>query len=318
MYPHSPKTLKRKRTPFIASPSRIIRQSLSQAPLTSPPTQPHISTCPPSTHTVTNPLTTLLLSLPLAQNIHNLLLTSREIENLCRSQFTDLDNEGVAASLERRRSDLEERYDHLREDVECELESAWVGAGFLPAAIPSLKSTFNVSSKREPEPLPATGIFACAVSAPGKAEVYYHTHGYSVDRELRMERLSREQEERQQQEKRQRGTKRVKRGGDVEKGYYGDAVYTYSRYGEYYEYEDDDAEEQREEEGETFEMVMPIEHVALVPLSGSEKQRLRRFTFGGEKGKGKGNGNGKGKKDRKRDVIDMRECVSPRGSVFMF
>ncbi|ORY17520.1 hypothetical protein BCR34DRAFT_583664 [Clohesyomyces aquaticus] len=105
--------------PFLPTPSRLIRH-----------------TCP--TFPSPTPLTALLLSLPLAQKIHNLLLTNRCIEVLARKLFRgDMREADVARQME----SLEERYDLLREDVEAELEGAWVGAGFLPPLVPAPEGT---------------------------------------------------------------------------------------------------------------------------------------------------------------------------------
>jgi len=67
---------------------------------------------------------------------------------------------------------LQGQYDTLREDVECELESAWVNAGFLPACLPK----FPESSKKNTSAKPSAGS------------------GYTVDKALKRTRESEEEE----------------------------------------------------------------------------------------------------------------------------
>ncbi|KAF2472438.1 uncharacterized protein BDR25DRAFT_312973 [Lindgomyces ingoldianus] len=112
-------------TSFSPEPSRIILHSC--------PTFPSYQ----------KPTTALLLSFPLAQEIHNMILTSRCIEVLARRLFRGDVSEEEAA---RKMSSLEEKYDVLREGVENELEVAWVEAGFLPptALTPRLSSSAMV------------------------------------------------------------------------------------------------------------------------------------------------------------------------------
>lgn len=274
MSTHPRKDLKRKRAPFINGPSRIIRQALSQDPTSCASThysQPHISTCLPSADTVSNPLTTLLLSLPLAKKIHDLILTSREIEGICRGQFTD-PAEGMERNLQQRMQRLEERYERLRTEVEYELERAWVSAGYLPATISSFSSLGNPAPP--PQPIPASGVLSYAVSAPPQAQVHYLDQEYSIDKEMRMKK--------EQIKRRGRVAKRVKRDGGCE-------------------------EVGVIEEEEKFEMAQPIEHAALVPLSGRERKRMREFRF--DVGKGR-------KAGKKRE--DMMKCISPGGSMVVF
>jgi hypothetical protein len=76
----------------------------------------------------------LILSLPLAQKIHELILTSRRIQSIADGFFDGyLTQEQVA----RRMEVLEDQYDRLRDSVTGELETAWVRAGFLPAQMPT-------------------------------------------------------------------------------------------------------------------------------------------------------------------------------------
>lgn len=106
------------------------------------------------------PLTTLLLSLPLARKIHYLILTSRQIESLTRGWFA---GSIPLAEVERRMSALEAQYDSLREDVECELESAWVNAGFLPADLTTFPTSSHVPGAAAIRPaVPATGILSAS------------------------------------------------------------------------------------------------------------------------------------------------------------
>jgi hypothetical protein len=94
-------------------------------------------------------LAALLLSLPLAQKIHRLLLTSRQIEWLARGLFSGgLSEREVAAQM----SSLEFQYDNLREQVECELENAWVDAGFLPAKVSTFQAPSKTAKSKAPNP----------------------------------------------------------------------------------------------------------------------------------------------------------------------
>jgi hypothetical protein len=61
------------------------------------------------------------------------------------------------AEAERKISILEEQYDELREDVECELESAWVNAGFFPPDIPSYPTSSKAPGTQSTRPaIPST------------------------------------------------------------------------------------------------------------------------------------------------------------------
>lgn len=150
---------------------------------------------------------TLLLSLPLAQKIHQLIVASRQIEGLARGWFNGSLNEGVA---ERRMSALELQYDELRNEVECELESAWVNAGFVPADLPSTLPTFPPSHK-------APGAHSVKPVMPTQAvlgkEVYVHPQ-YTVDKALK----------RKRDEEKQRANKREKQSVDEEEVHYGEPV----------------------------------------------------------------------------------------------
>ncbi|KAF2638674.1 hypothetical protein P280DRAFT_520122 [Massarina eburnea CBS 473.64] len=289
------KNLKRKRAPFLNGPSRIIPQSVSDPSISSPslcasshPAVPHISTCPPPAPTSSNPVTTLLLSLPLAQRIHNLILTSREIEALWRGWFAGPRNE----DMKRKMSDLEVKYDELVKSVEEELEGAWVDAGFLPRKItPYSDEEDGVSGRRiakwptsrkthgspsQKPRIPVQGIFAHAVTLSGEG---YFDHDYSVDKELRQQRdfqLQIAEEEARRDAKRAKYSEYSSDDDD-------DSVY-YNRHDGYYELTSSYDEE------ENFEMAKPIEIVCMVPLSRSDRNKLKAWSFRdgkGRKGKGK-------------------------------
>ncbi|KAF2688998.1 hypothetical protein K458DRAFT_465669 [Lentithecium fluviatile CBS 122367] len=142
--------------PFITSPSRL---ALHQPParsgcsFTSPSN--NFDTTPTSP---TKPLTTLLLSLPLAQKIQALILLSRQIEALARGWFA---GSAELPDVDGRMSVLEERYDGLREEVEGELECAWVNAGFVPAdvCVPKFPASGKAPGTHSARPIvPNTGI----------------------------------------------------------------------------------------------------------------------------------------------------------------
>jgi hypothetical protein len=286
---HSPakKNLKRKRSPFIPGESRIIPQPLSVSS-NSNVSAPQISTNPPSPSgtTVSNPLTTLLLSYPLAQKIHQLILTSRQIEAICRGWFSGQ----KTPEMERRISDLEYQYDGLRVEVECELEAAWVNAGYLPAAIPDLNAIFSPSHKTlnspsSPPPIPQTGLFADAKPI-NETEYYCQSPHYSVDKELK-----------KQREAEEKNVRYVEYGyaREVEEGYYDDV---YEMQDEYYLSEGDD--------GESYGgMVQPLESVAMAPLTRKQKQRMREFEWDEEV---------RGRKGWTLREALWGDCVSPKGT----
>lgn len=78
--------------------------------------------------------TSLILSLRLANRIHELILTSRRIQALANLLYS-----GTVTSQQSKPAmdALVDSYDRLRESVVTELEGAWVAAGFLPANIPT-------------------------------------------------------------------------------------------------------------------------------------------------------------------------------------
>ncbi|KAF2194171.1 hypothetical protein K469DRAFT_689214 [Zopfia rhizophila CBS 207.26] len=118
-------------SPTRTPPHKPLKPSPSALPFTAPPSRLILHSCPylpvPQTEPA-KPLTALLISLPLAQKIHQLLRASRQVEMLARRLFTGSMSEHEVA---REMDGLEERYEMLREEVEGELEAAWIGAGFL-------------------------------------------------------------------------------------------------------------------------------------------------------------------------------------------
>jgi hypothetical protein len=119
------------------------KRNLKDLPFIAPPSRLDIHQCANQSPTSTKPLTTLTLSLPLAQKIHQLILASRQIENIARGLDSGMLNESQMA---RQMDSLDEQYSFLREDVECELETAWVNAGFLPASMPTFPAVVNKSA----------------------------------------------------------------------------------------------------------------------------------------------------------------------------
>lgn len=119
------------------------------------------------------PLNTLLLSLSFAQKIHHLILVSRQIQGLARGWFSGSIQE---ADAERRMSELEERYDALRQEVECELESAWVNAGYLPIDIPTFPASRKTPGSASIKPAVPTQGLLCPTNA---------NPGYTVDTALK-------------------------------------------------------------------------------------------------------------------------------------
>lgn len=83
---------------------------------------------PPSSLQTQQPEPTLRLSLSLAQSIHSLILTSREIASIEHEK-----SPGNLSDLETamRMGQLEAQVETLRKNVESELETAWVNAGLL-------------------------------------------------------------------------------------------------------------------------------------------------------------------------------------------
>ena len=85
-------------------------------------------TTTPFTAPSPNPIPALVMSPVLQKRIHDLLITSRQIESIARQLFKgQLSESQVAWQLE----SLEKRYQGLQEAVESELEGAWMGAGWL-------------------------------------------------------------------------------------------------------------------------------------------------------------------------------------------
>ncbi|KAF2870244.1 hypothetical protein BDV95DRAFT_608246 [Massariosphaeria phaeospora] len=168
--------------PFIPAPSRLVRHHCptfidpgsvdsNQSSLFQSSSQ--------QGHQQSKPLTTLMLSLPLAQKIHQLIVTSRQIESLARGLFEGQMSE---AEVARYMQGLESRYETLREDVECELESAWVNAGFLPAAtIPTFPN------------FPPASQFNFTQQKAGNTDVYIDAN-YTVDKALKRKREVEEEE----------------------------------------------------------------------------------------------------------------------------
>lgn len=113
-----------------------------------------------------------MLSLPLAQKIHKLILASRQIESLAQGLFGGYFGESeVATKME----GLEETYDNLREEVECELETAWVNAGLLPENLP---------------------MFPPSGQTPAPEQSDYARDEYTVDKDLKRKREEIEDESR--------------------------------------------------------------------------------------------------------------------------
>jgi hypothetical protein len=136
------------KSPTTSKQAPIDQQHVSVPPTKNLPTPMHLPFTPsPSRITVhqcpsqfEKPWTALVLSLTLAQKIHNLILVSRQVEEFARGLFSkQLNEQEVAQTMQR----LEEEYDSLREDVEYELETAWVDAGFLSEAIPNFQPINN-------------------------------------------------------------------------------------------------------------------------------------------------------------------------------
>ncbi|KAF2009738.1 hypothetical protein BU24DRAFT_415038 [Aaosphaeria arxii CBS 175.79] len=86
------------------------------------------------------PQTSLLLSLSLAQKIHNLILASRQIEQFAHGTFNSSEGE---KNVEKRIDNVISLYNSLREEVECELECVWVNAGLIPAQLPTFPVANN-------------------------------------------------------------------------------------------------------------------------------------------------------------------------------
>jgi hypothetical protein len=82
-----------------------------------------------------------MLSLPLAQKIHELILTSRRIQSVADGLFSGHLTEEQSAN---RMDVLVEDYDRLRDSIAGELETAWVAAGFLPAQMPTYPPASNI------------------------------------------------------------------------------------------------------------------------------------------------------------------------------
>ncbi|KAF2258143.1 hypothetical protein CC78DRAFT_572724 [Lojkania enalia] len=162
--------------PFAPSPSRLV--------LLSYPTPKPIK-----------PLTTLLLSLPLANKIHALLLISREIKLLAEKLFGgEISEQDVARQMSR----LEERYEGVREEVEDELEAVWVNAGFLSPSPPTFPSSAGNIMFQKPE-YNASPSSALLDSPPTSLDMKNGDDGmkfggYTVDKDLKRKRPSQQKE----------------------------------------------------------------------------------------------------------------------------
>jgi hypothetical protein len=134
--------------PFIPAPSRIVLHRCSSLFLGTPQRESTPAPASSSSARATRarspspqsqqPITALLLSLPLTQKIHAMLLTSRHIETLARRLFSGVLSE---AEVARQMKSLEGRYEALQEAVEKELEGAWVTAGWLAPEIEADKNS---------------------------------------------------------------------------------------------------------------------------------------------------------------------------------
>jgi hypothetical protein len=118
------------------------KRNLKDLPFIAPSSRLGIHQCANQSSTSTKPLTTLTLSLQLAQKIHQLILAS-QIENIARGIDSGMLSESQMAT---QMDSLDEQYNFLREDVECELETAWVNVGFLPASMPKFPAVVSKSA----------------------------------------------------------------------------------------------------------------------------------------------------------------------------
>jgi hypothetical protein len=151
--------------PFIPAPSSLVTHQ-----------RPVYNTLALSPHRPTErspaSLSKPLLSLPLARKINYLISVSRQIESLARGEFVESVQQ---EDVERCMSVLEQKYDELRQEVECELESAWVNAGLFPTDMPTFPASSKVPGTTSVRPnLPTLSIFTPKTELKRKRELQSH------------------------------------------------------------------------------------------------------------------------------------------------
>lgn len=179
--------------PFSPQPSRLVVHKYPDMP-----NEP----CPPQ-----KPATSLMLSLNLAQKIHQLLLASRQIETLTRGSFAGHYTE---ASVSRKLERVEDKYDGLLEEVEFELETVWINAGLLPASMPlfPLVNRMHIAVSAQPTPFHEPSIS----TKDGKD---WTKDTYTVDKDLKRKR----EEEDEKKDNKQGRKKQQKKLAEVDVGW---------------------------------------------------------------------------------------------------
>ncbi|KAF2279146.1 uncharacterized protein EI97DRAFT_440608 [Westerdykella ornata] len=205
---------------------------------------------PSASHQTHQPEPTLRLSLPLAQNIHALILSSRELASLENKRSREACSDIETAM---HMGQLEAKISSLRKRIESELETAWVNAGLLQSVNDMTALSLNSSAQQADKE---------NAMKPPRQQINTYSD-YTIDEELRRQKSPKDPQseptyEAKGRKKRKLETKKAKKGKKATSSH-----------------------RDKEDEDRLFpQQIQPIGvTLARIPLSWAHRQRMRMFQF---------------------------------------